>query len=87
MGMHPEPRPQGYQIRVRGRLGQTLRFAFPALEAQVEGGDTVLTGHAGRSGRTLRSAGRGAWPGAHRSQSAAGVSGTVVLYNGLGLPQ
>jgi hypothetical protein len=33
-----------YQIRVRGRLGQTIRSAFPTLRAQVAGGDTVLTG-------------------------------------------
>ena len=33
-----------YQIRVRGRLGETIRSAFPALRAQVDGGDTVLTG-------------------------------------------
>ncbi len=33
-----------YQIRVRGRLGQTIQLAFPALEARAEGGDTVLTG-------------------------------------------
>jgi hypothetical protein len=31
-------------IRVRGRLGQTIRSAFPTLRAQVDGGDTVLTG-------------------------------------------
>jgi hypothetical protein len=35
---------QLYQIRVRGRLGQTIRSAFPALRAQVDGSDTVLTG-------------------------------------------
>jgi len=33
-----------YRIRVRGRLGQTIRSAFPALQAQASGGDTVLTG-------------------------------------------
>jgi hypothetical protein len=33
-----------YQIRVRGRLGQTFRSAFPDLRARAEGGDTVLTG-------------------------------------------
>ena len=37
-------RRQRYQIRVRGRLGQTIRSAFPALQARAEGGDTVLTG-------------------------------------------
>jgi hypothetical protein len=33
-----------YRIRVRGRLGETLRSAFPALQAKSSGGDTVLTG-------------------------------------------
>jgi hypothetical protein len=33
-----------YQIRVRGRLGRTMRAAFPALDAQAQGGDTVLAG-------------------------------------------
>ena len=33
-----------YQIRVRGRLGETIRSAFPALQARTRGGDTVLTG-------------------------------------------
>ena len=32
------------QIRVRGRLGRTMRTAFPALHAQAQGEDTVLTG-------------------------------------------
>ena len=35
---------QRYQIRVRGRLGQTIRSAFPDLRARADGGDTVLTG-------------------------------------------
>ena len=35
---------QRYQIRVRGQLGQTIRSAFPALQARAEGGNTVLTG-------------------------------------------
>jgi hypothetical protein len=39
-----ESRPQVYQIRVRGRLGQAMRLAFPALRARADGGDTVLTG-------------------------------------------
>jgi hypothetical protein len=39
-----ESQAQLYQIRVGGRLGQTIRSAFPALRAQVDGGDTVLTG-------------------------------------------
>jgi hypothetical protein len=29
---------------VRGRLGETMRSAFPALRAQASGGDTVLAG-------------------------------------------
>jgi hypothetical protein len=33
-----------YQIRVRGELGRTIRAAFPALRAQAQGQDTVLTG-------------------------------------------
>ena len=33
-----------YQIRVRGRLGRTMRGAFPALGARADGEDTVLTG-------------------------------------------
>lgn len=38
------PPPHRYRIRVRGRLGQTIRSAFPALQARASGGDTVLTG-------------------------------------------
>jgi hypothetical protein len=33
-----------YQIRVRGRLGRTMRGAFPALETRADGADTVLAG-------------------------------------------
>ena len=33
-----------YRIRVRGRLGETICSAFPALQARATGGDTVLTG-------------------------------------------
>jgi hypothetical protein len=33
-----------YQIRVRGQLGKTMRAAFPALRAQTQGEDTLLTG-------------------------------------------
>lgn len=39
-----DPPPHRYRIRVRGRLGQTIRCAFPALRARASGGDTVLTG-------------------------------------------
>jgi hypothetical protein len=44
MGVQREAGPWPYQIRVRGRLGETIRSAFPALRARVDGGDTVLTG-------------------------------------------
>jgi hypothetical protein len=43
-GAHNDPRPHRYRIRVRGRLGETIRSAFPALQARASGGDTVLTG-------------------------------------------
>jgi hypothetical protein len=36
--------PVRYRIRVRGGLGRTIRAAFPALRAQAQGQDTVLTG-------------------------------------------
>ena len=43
-GTQPEPRPQLYEICVRSRLGDMLRSAFPALEADTRNDDTVLTG-------------------------------------------
>jgi hypothetical protein len=33
-----------YEIRIRGGLGRTMRAAFPALRAQAQGEDTLLTG-------------------------------------------
>jgi hypothetical protein len=36
--------PVSYQIRIRGRLGKLTLRAFPALRAQSQGGDTLLTG-------------------------------------------
>ena len=33
-----------YEIRVRGRLGETFRTAFPGLRAWTQGNDTVLSG-------------------------------------------
>jgi len=36
--------PQRYQIRIHGRLGQTMCCAFPGLQASAEDGNTVLTG-------------------------------------------
>ena len=43
-GAPNDPPPHRYRIRVRGRLGQTIRSAFPALQARASGGDTVLSG-------------------------------------------
>lgn len=34
----------GYEIHVRGWLGETLLGAFPGLRARTHGTDTVLTG-------------------------------------------
>jgi hypothetical protein len=39
-----DPQPQRYKICVRGRLGETLRSAFPGLQARTRGDDTMLTG-------------------------------------------
>ncbi len=36
--------PRRYEFWVRGHLGETMRSAFPALQAQLRGEDTVLTG-------------------------------------------
>jgi hypothetical protein len=33
-----------YTIRIRGRLGVTALSAFPSMVAELEGGETVLTG-------------------------------------------
>jgi hypothetical protein len=43
-GARPDPQPQCLQISVRGRLGETMRYAFPALQARMHGEDTTLTG-------------------------------------------
>ena len=44
-GTYRDPPPsQRYAIRVRGHLGETMRSAFPALQAHTRGRDTVLTG-------------------------------------------
>ena len=39
-----DQRPQRYRICVRGHLGETIRAAFPALQAQTRSDGTVLTG-------------------------------------------
>jgi hypothetical protein len=36
--------PVSYQIRIRSRLGRTIRAAFPALRAEEQGQDTLLAG-------------------------------------------
>jgi hypothetical protein len=33
-----------YEFRIRGLLGDTLLSAFPGLQAEVQGGETVLGG-------------------------------------------
>ena len=33
-----------YTIRIRGRLGATALSAFPSMESELKGGETVLTG-------------------------------------------
>jgi len=38
------PWPRQYEISVRGRLGELMRLAFPALRAEARGADTTLTG-------------------------------------------
>ena len=43
-GTGPGQQPQGYEIRVRGRLGRTFGTAFPGLRARTQGNDTVLSG-------------------------------------------
>ena len=36
--------PSLYAVRIKGRLGATALSAFPTMVAEVQGGDTVLTG-------------------------------------------
>jgi hypothetical protein len=43
-GAHRDTRAQWYEIRIRGRLGETIRSAFPGLRARAADEDTVLTG-------------------------------------------
>ena len=43
-GAHADRPSYRYRIRVRGHLGETIRSAFPALQARASGDDTVLTG-------------------------------------------
>jgi hypothetical protein len=41
---HDSQPPQHYEIRVRSHLGETMRWAFPALRAETRDGDTILSG-------------------------------------------
>ena len=41
--------PARYTIRLSGHLGATVLSAFPALESQLSGAETVLTGLLDRS--------------------------------------
>lgn len=43
-GAHSDPQLRRYEIRICGHLGATMRSAFPTLQAQARGEDTVLTG-------------------------------------------
>jgi hypothetical protein len=43
-GARPDRPSYRYRIRVRGRLGETVRSAFPALQVTASGGDALLTG-------------------------------------------
>jgi hypothetical protein len=43
-GTQHDPQPQRYEIRVRGHLGATMLHAFPALQAELQDGDTLLRG-------------------------------------------
>ena len=43
-GQHDPRPPVTHEIRVRGRLGRTMRAAFPGLHAEAHGEDTLLTG-------------------------------------------
>jgi hypothetical protein len=60
-----------YRIRVRGRLGETIRSAFPALQAQASGGDTVLTGRCPTAPRCMACSRRSRRSGSNCSKSAA----------------
>lgn len=35
---------QRFQIRIRGHLGAPILRAFPEMEAEIDGADTLLTG-------------------------------------------
>ena len=39
-----DPAPALYVVRIRGHLGATVLYAFPAMAPEHHGADTVLTG-------------------------------------------
>ena len=39
-----DPQAQRYEILVHGHLGEMMRSAFPSLDAEPRGHDTLLTG-------------------------------------------
>jgi hypothetical protein len=43
-GTGPGQQPRRYEIRVRGRLGETFQAAFPSLRGRTQGHETVLSG-------------------------------------------
>ena len=43
-GVEQPAKPTHYEIRVRGRLGETLQAAFPRLSAQALTDETILAG-------------------------------------------
>ena len=43
-GARNDPPPHRYRIRIRGHLRETMRSAFPALQARASSYNTVLTG-------------------------------------------
>lgn len=44
MTRQQHPGPQRFCIRIRGHLGPPALRAFPEMEAETDGADTVLTG-------------------------------------------
>jgi hypothetical protein len=44
-----DPAPALYTIRINGHLGATILCAFPAMQQQLSGAETVLTGLLDRS--------------------------------------
>jgi hypothetical protein len=44
-----DPAPAMYTIRVNGHLGAMMLSAFPAMQSQLAGAETVLTGLLDRS--------------------------------------